>query len=202
MTWQTTFISPTKIRWPHSRPMHETSWLRLSRLYCIRQARITNGTTETATMAAEYRGIFLAARSPLSFVSSRERRANLFDRRVDGHPPPRVAQRYGAHTTILHTIPLRFKRHRVHPARDTIAMIAEISWRARYGIQCFSLSQVCESEADCERATIPTRTAFNLMRERGDRAAQPATHEGGRVASARSAWRTDCGDNCHFLSAA
>jgi len=37
-------------------------------------------------MAAEYRGIFLAARSPLSFVSSRERRANLFDRCVDGHP--------------------------------------------------------------------------------------------------------------------
>lgn len=56
-------------------------------------------TTATATMAAEYRGIFLAARSPLSFVSSRERGANLFDRRVDGHPLPRVAVRYGAHSS-------------------------------------------------------------------------------------------------------
>jgi len=196
------FFFSTKVRWLRSQSMHETAWLRLSprRLYCIRQPGITNGTTETATMAAEYHGIFLAARSPLSFVSSRERRANLFDRRVNGHPPT------GSQRDTVRTIPLRFKRHRVSPL-GTIAMIAEISWRERYekhnAFLSLSLSRrSARLTANARDSSCENGVQFNARKRRSRAAAGSSDARGrARVASARFAWRTDCGDNCNFLSA-
>lgn len=99
-------------------------------------------------MAAEYRGIFLAARYPLSFVSSRERRVNLFDRRVDGHPPPPRGR--GEIRGAQFSAQFRLDLSDIGSPLDTIAMITEISWRVRYGIQCFSLAQICNSERAAE----------------------------------------------------
>lgn len=87
----------------------------------------------------------------------------------------------------------------------TIAMIAEISWRARYGIQCFSLARDLRKRGRARSAaTVRARTGvqFNARKRRSVLYSRRlAKHEEGRVASARSAWRADCGDNCDFLSA-
>jgi hypothetical protein len=142
---------------------------------------------------AEYRGIFLEP-VPHPFVGSgagRGGRTNLFDRRIDGHPPFRDSRNV-AHSSPLHNS-LRFKRHRESPR--TIAMITEIRPRAK----CDNAFPFCAGARERSRATV-RREQHSVGREKGtDRGrAESKTHERGRIA--RSTWRTDRGDNCDFLS--
>lgn len=152
--------------------------LKPARLYCIRQQGITNGTTETATMAAEYRGIFPAARLVALGSSERQRAQGEFirspRRRTSASPARREI--WGAQ--------FRLDLSDIGSPLGTIAMIAEISWRARYGIQCFPLAQNLRERAR-SAATVRAGVQFNARKRRSVlHSRQPAGHEEGRVASA------------------